>query len=68
MFYEDNCICEIEMPELIEHAFDFIDENNLTFSEAIIAGKLSVEGRTKGWTKNFKKTIEPALPLLGLTN
>jgi hypothetical protein len=68
MFYEDNCICEIEMPELIEHAFDFIDENNISFSEAIKAGKLSVEGRTKGWTKNFKKAIEPALPLLGLTN
>ena len=59
---------EIEMPELIEHALLFIDENNFTFLEAMKAGKLSVEGRTKGWTKSFKKAIEPALPLLGLKN
>ncbi len=41
MFYEGNCICEILLPELIEHAFDFIDENNISFSEAMKAGKLS---------------------------
>ncbi len=69
MFSEGNCICEIEMPELIEHAFDYIDEKELTFEQAMKPGnKLSVEGRTKGWTKNFNKAIEPALPLLGLKN
>ncbi|MEM7556599.1 MAG: chromosome partitioning protein ParA [Cyanobacteria bacterium P01_A01_bin.84] len=69
IFSEGNCICEIEMPELIEHAFDYIDEKELTFEEAMQPGnKISVEGRTKGWTKNFKKAIEPALPLLGLNN
>lgn len=68
IFSEGNCICEIGMPELIEHAFDFIDENNLTFSSAMKAGRISVEGRIKGWTKNFKKAIGPAVPLLGLIN
>lgn len=68
MFAEGNCMCEIIMPELIEHAFDFIDENNLTFSDAMKAGKLSVEGRTIGWTKNFKEAIAKAFPLLGFKN
>lgn len=69
IFSEGNCICEIEMPELIEHAFDYIDEKELTFEEAMQPGnKISVEGRTKGWTSNFKKAIKPALPLLGLDN
>ncbi|MEO1763766.1 MAG: hypothetical protein AAFR83_17760 [Cyanobacteria bacterium J06629_18] len=68
MFAEGNCICEIIMPELIEHAFDFIDENNLTFSDAMKAGKLSVEGRTIGWTKNLYEAMERAFPLLGFKN
>ena len=68
MFAEGNCMCEIIMPELIEHAFDFIDENNLTFSDAMTAGKLSVEGRTIGWTKNLYEAIARAFPLLGFKN
>ncbi|MEO0969606.1 MAG: hypothetical protein AAFX80_15085 [Cyanobacteria bacterium J06639_18] len=67
VFEENNCICEILMPELIEHAYDYLDENELTFEAAMKPGtKISVEGRTKGWIKSFSESIKPSLPLLGL--
>ncbi|BAY87607.1 hypothetical protein NIES267_71310 (plasmid) [Calothrix parasitica NIES-267] len=67
IFEENNCICEISMPELIEHAFDYIDELTLTFDKAIQPGnRISVEARTKSWVRKFESAIQPALPLLRL--
>ena len=55
------------MPELIEHAFDYIDELTLTFDKAIQPGnRISVEARTKSWVRKFESAIQPALPLLRL--
>ena len=53
------------MPELIEHAFDYIDELTLTFDKAIQPGnRISVEARTKSWVRKFESAIHPALPFL----
>jgi hypothetical protein len=62
-------IPEIYMPDLIAHAYDYLDENNLPFSKGIEQSKkLSVQGRVEKWMENFKKSIEPAKHSLGLAD
>ncbi|MBD2472162.1 chromosome partitioning protein ParA [Nostoc sp. FACHB-145] len=62
-------IPEIYLPDLIAHAYDYLDENNLSFSKGIEQSKkLSVQGRVEKWMENFKKSIEPAKHLLGLAD
>ncbi|BBD62878.1 hypothetical protein NIES2109_57280 (plasmid) [Nostoc sp. HK-01] len=65
----NKSIPEIYMPDLIAHAYDYLDENNLSFSKGIEQSqKLSVQGRVEKWMENFKKSIEPAKHLLGLAD
>ncbi|YAF99394.1 MAG: hypothetical protein AB3A66_30065 (plasmid) [Nodularia sp. CChRGM 3473] len=62
-------IPEIYMPDLIAHAYDYLDENNYSFSQGITqTEKLSVKGRVSKWMENFKNSIRPAKKLLGLEN
>ncbi len=65
----NKLIPEIYMPDLIAHAYDYLDENNLPFSKGIEQSqKLSVQGRVEKWMENFKKSIEPVKHLLGLAD
>lgn len=65
----NKVIPEIYMPDLIAHAYDYLDENNFSFSKGIEQSeKLSVQGRVEKWMENFKKSIEPVKHLLGLTD
>lgn len=65
----NKSIPEIYLPDLIAHAYDYLDENNLPFSKGIEQSKkLSVQGRVEKWMENFKKSIEPAKHLLGLAD
>ncbi|AUB44225.1 Chromosome partitioning ATPase, Mrp family, containings Fe-S cluster (plasmid) [Nostoc flagelliforme CCNUN1] len=58
---------EIYMPDLIAHAYDYLDENNYTFAQGIAQNdKLSVRGRVSRWMENFKDSITPVKDLLGL--
>lgn len=58
---------EICMPELIEHAYDYVDANSCTFSQAIAQDEMiAVKGRVTAWLRNFKQSIEPVKGLLGL--
>ncbi|BBD63411.1 hypothetical protein NIES2109_62610 (plasmid) [Nostoc sp. HK-01] len=65
----NKVIPEIYMPDLIAHAYDYLDENNFSFSKGIEQSeKLSVQGRVEKWMENFKKSIEPVKHLLGLAD
>lgn len=65
----NKVIPEIYLPDLIAHAYDYLDENNFSFSKGIEQSeKLSVQGRVEKWMENFKKSIEPVKHLLGLAN
>lgn len=58
---------EIYMPDLIAHAYDYLDENNYSFAQGIAqTEKLSVRGRVSRWMENFKESITPVKDLLGL--
>ncbi|MDZ8264272.1 MAG: chromosome partitioning protein ParA [Nostoc sp. ChiQUE01b] len=58
---------EIYMPDLIAHAYDYLDENNYSFAQGIAQNeKLSVRGRVSRWMENFKESITPVKDLLGL--
>lgn len=58
---------DITMPELIEHAYDYLDQHSLTFTQGTTQRDLpSVKGRVKNWIKTFKEEIEPVKHLLGL--
>ncbi|BAY41234.1 hypothetical protein NIES2111_56300 (plasmid) [Nostoc sp. NIES-2111] len=60
---------EITMPDLLEYAYDYLDEKSLTFSEGIKQKELpGVKMRVKSWLKSFKQQIEPVKHLLGLEN
>ncbi|ABA24746.1 conserved hypothetical protein (plasmid) [Trichormus variabilis ATCC 29413] len=60
---------EITMPDLLEYAYDYLDEKSLTFSEGIKQKELpGVKMRVKSWLKTFKQQIEPVKHLLGLEN
>ncbi|RCJ19080.1 hypothetical protein A6770_32385 [Nostoc minutum NIES-26] len=65
----NKSIPEICMPDLIAHAYDYLDEKNFSFAKGIEQSeKLSIHGRVSKWMENFKKSIEPVKHLLGLTN
>ncbi|WP_194004371.1 nucleotide-binding protein [aff. Roholtiella sp. LEGE 12411] len=58
---------EIYMPDLIAHAYDYLDENNYSYAQGIAQNeKLSVRGRVNRWMENFKESITPVKDLLGL--
>ncbi|MBD2564102.1 MULTISPECIES: nucleotide-binding protein [Nostoc] len=58
---------DITMPNLLEYAYDYLDEKSLTFSEGIKQKELpGVKMRVKSWLKNFKQQICPVKHLLGL--
>lgn len=58
---------DIKMPELIEHAYDYLDEHAYTFNQGIEQRDLpSVKGRVRNWVKTFNEQIEPVKHLLGL--
>lgn len=58
---------EICMPDLIAHAYDYLDENNYSYAQGIAqTEKLSVRGRVSRWMENFKESISPVKDLLGL--
>ncbi|MEH2230627.1 MAG: hypothetical protein V7K71_13430 [Nostoc sp.] len=55
------------MPDLLEYAYDYLDEKSLTFSEGIKQKELpGVKMRVKSWLKAFKQQIYPVKHLLGL--
>ncbi len=57
----------ITMPELIEHAYDYLDEHSYTFKQGMEQRDLpSVKGRVTNWIRTFKEQIEPVKNLLGL--
>ncbi|MFN6568191.1 hypothetical protein [Dendronalium sp. ChiSLP03b] len=57
----------ITMPELIEHAYDYLDEKNMTFKQGMEQKDLpSVKGRVTSWLRTFKEQIKPAQEILGL--
>lgn len=63
----NNSMPEICLPELIAHAYDYLDENNYSYAKGIEQSqKLSVQGRVSKWMENFKRSIEPTKHLLGL--
>ncbi|MGJ5629068.1 hypothetical protein [Nostoc sp. CALU 1950] len=58
---------DITMPDLLEYAYDYLDEKSLSFSEGIKQKELpGVKMRVKSWLKNFKQQICPVKHLLGL--
>ena len=58
---------DITMPDLLEYAYDYLDEKSLTFSEGIKQKELpGVKMRVKSWLKTFKQQIYPVKHLLGL--
>lgn len=58
---------DITMPDLLEYAYDYLDEKSLTFSEGIKQKELpGVKMRVKSWLKTFKQQICPVKHLLGL--
>lgn len=59
-------IWETSMPDLIEHAYDYLDENSLTFAKGIEQNKrIAVKGRVGAWMDEFKESIDPVKHLLG---
>ncbi|MCC5616763.1 hypothetical protein LC605_17115 [Nostoc sp. CHAB 5836] len=58
---------DITMPDLLEYAYDYLDEKSLTFSEGIKQKELpGVKMRVKSWLKTFKQQIYLVKHLLGL--
>lgn len=58
---------DITMPELISHAYDYLDENSMTFKQGMEQKDLpSVKGRVTSWLRTFKSGIKPVKVLLGL--
>lgn len=58
---------EITMPELISHAYDYLDEKSMTFKQGMEQKDLpSVKGRVTSWLRTFKEDIKPVKVLLGL--
>ncbi|MBE9052766.1 hypothetical protein IQ243_20525 [Nostocales cyanobacterium LEGE 11386] len=62
-------IREISMPDLIEHAYDYLDANSYSFAKGMEQDELiAVKGRVTAWMGNFKDSIKPVRHLLGLPN
>lgn len=62
-------IHEIGMPDLIEHAYDYLDQQSYSFAKGIQQNDLiAVKGRVTAWLRNFKEGIKPVRHLLGLPN
>ncbi|BDI20533.1 hypothetical protein ANSO36C_63350 (plasmid) [Nostoc cf. commune SO-36] len=60
---------EITMPDLIEHAYDYLDKNSLTFNQGIEQKeKPSVKGRVSTWISKFKEQVGLARSILGLND
>jgi len=60
---------QVKMPELIEHAYDYLDANSMTFKQGMEQKDLpSVKGRVTSWLRNFKEQIKPVKGLLGLND
>lgn len=60
-------IFDITMPDLLEYAYDYLDEKSLPFSEGIKQTELpGVKMRVRAWLKNFKAQIYTVKNLLGL--
>jgi hypothetical protein len=59
---------ELDLPELFDDIFDFIDSNDLSFSEALEheALTLSNQSRLFGWVDTAKSNFEKADIQLGL--
>ncbi|MCC5612004.1 hypothetical protein LC612_36055 [Nostoc sp. CHAB 5834] len=64
---ENTPFIEITMPELISHAYDYLDENSITFKQGMAQKDLpSVKGRVTSWLRTFKEEIKSVKVLLGL--
>lgn len=62
-------IHEICMPDLIEHAYDYLDQQSYSFAKGIQQNDLiAVKGRVTAWLRKFKDSIKPVRHLLGLPN
>lgn len=60
---------DIKMPELIERSYDYLDENSMTFRQAMEQTDFpSVKGRVTSWLRTFKEEIEQVKESLGLNN
>lgn len=59
---------EIKMPELYEEMYDFIDRENLTFSEAANSSNTTFTNRSRAfrWLEEFEKELKKASSFLGL--
>jgi hypothetical protein len=58
---------ETTMPDLIYVSYDFIDQHNLTFKQAMEqTEKPSVKGRVTAWMRTFKNSIDECKDVLGL--
>lgn len=66
---ENTSFIQMKMPELIEHAYDYLDANSMTFKQGMEQKDLpSVKGRVTSWLRNFKEQIKPVNGLLGLND
>lgn len=64
---EGISIFDITMPDLLEYAYDYLDQHSYTFAEGIQQKELpSVKIRVKSWLKSFKQQIYRVRHLLGL--
>lgn len=58
---------DINMPDLIEHAYDHLDANDLTFRQGTEQIEYpAVKGRVSYWLKDFKEQLKPVKGILGL--
>lgn len=62
-------LVEVLMPDLMDYCYDFIDDNSLTFGQALskeFGAAISVRARVGSWLKDFEEKLQPAHKLLGL--
>lgn len=66
--FENKGGIEITMPELYEEMYDFIDRENLTFSEAANSTNTTFTNRSRAfrWIEEFEKELNKASSFLGL--
>jgi len=66
--FESEGGIQIRMPELYEEMYDFIDRENLTFSEAADSTNTTFTNRSRvfRWLEEFEKELKKASSFLGL--
>ncbi|WP_029631138.1 ATP-binding protein [Scytonema hofmannii] len=61
-------LVEVLMPDLMDYCYDFIDDNDLTFGQALFkeyGSSISVRARVGAWLKDFEEKVQVAHDLLG---